>query len=47
MKCYLPPIFIDITPPSNFFTIGDFYSSLKNSVISEEEHASVKNFSRC
>ena len=35
---------LDITPTGDFFTIDDFYSSLKSSVISEEEHASVKKF---
>ena len=37
---------LDIAPTGDFFTIDDFHSSLKNSVITEEEHASVKTFYR-
>ena len=35
---------LHIVPNGEFFTIEDFYSSLKNSVITEEEHAFVKKF---
>ena len=35
---------LNIIPARDFFTFDDFYSSLKNSVLSEEEHASVKTF---
>ena len=35
---------LDIVPNGEFFTIEDFYSSLKNSVITAEEHAFVKKF---
>ena len=33
---------LDIAPTGDFFTINNLYSSLKNSVISKEEHASVE-----
>ena len=36
------PDSLDIAPQSDFFTIEDFNSSLKSSVISATEHASVK-----
>ena len=39
---------LDIAPTSNIFSIDEFYSSLRNSVITVEEHASVKkNFTSC
>ena len=34
---------LKIIPTDNLFSIDDFYSSLKNSVITEKEHAAVKN----
>ena len=34
---------LNIVSKGEFFSIEDFYSSLKNSVITEEEHLSVKN----
>ena len=33
---------LDIAPTGDFFTIDDFYSNLKNSVIDKIEHASHK-----
>ena len=33
---------LNITPTDDFFSIDDFYSSQKNSVITKEEHASIK-----
>ena len=37
---------LNITPTGDFFTIDDFYSSLKNSVITKEEHTSGKSSTR-
>lgn len=35
---------LNISPEKEFFSYDDFYSHMKDSVISEEDYANVKNF---